>query len=80
MLFISCGLTNKLLFRWACHLIELEDSTDISEVQKEYIETKSGAGMASSSRTVCEHCDNGRHNKCIDTSNCYCAQNSHRML
>jgi hypothetical protein len=34
---------------------------DISASQKEYIETKSGAGMASSSRTVCGYCDDGRH-------------------
>lgn len=53
---------------------------DISASQKEYIETKSGAGMASSSRTVCGYCDNGRHNECINAPNCYCAKNSHRML
>jgi len=61
-------------------MIGLNDQWDMPIEQKEYIEAKSGAGMATSSRTICECCDAGRHNECKTISKCYCAKNSHRML
>jgi len=72
---------NNLLSRLEIlEIIELNDQWDISIGQKEYIETKSGAGMASSSRIICEYCDKGKHNECNTVSKCYCAKNGHRML
>jgi hypothetical protein len=58
----------------------LSDRPDLSKGQKEYIEAGSGAGIATSSRSVCDYCDEGRHNECNIASDCYCAKNGHRML
>jgi hypothetical protein len=57
----------------------MNDPSDFSVDQKQYIESKSGAGMSTTSRSVCEHCDMGKHNECT-ISNCYCAENGHRMI
>jgi hypothetical protein len=57
----------------------LDDHADISVDQKQYIESKSGAGMSTTPRIICEYCDVGRHDEC-SVSNCYCAENGHRML
>ncbi|MGC1131392.1 MAG: hypothetical protein WA941_01110 [Nitrososphaeraceae archaeon] len=58
----------------------MNDQREFSIAQKEYIESRSGAGMATSSRTICGYCDKGKHNECINAPNCYCAKNGHRML
>lgn len=71
----------KLLFRnRLLYITGLSDRRDLSKGQKEYIEAGSGAGMATSSREVCDYCDEGRHNECSTASKCYCAKNGHRML
>ena len=57
----------------------MNDLSDFSVDQKRYIESKSGAGMSTTSRPICEHCDMGRHNEC-SISYCYCAENGHRMV
>lgn len=61
-------------------MIRLKDFGDVSAEQKRYVEIKSGAGMATTSRSICEYCDKGLHNECTISSDCHCAKNSHRML
>jgi hypothetical protein len=53
---------------------------DISIEQMQYIEIRSGAGMATTSRTVCKYCDAGRHNECLTAAECYCAKCGHLMV
>jgi len=54
-------------------------SNNIPLDQRKYIESGS-SGTATSSRTICKDCDQGRHNECSTRSNCYCAKNGHRIL
>jgi hypothetical protein len=39
-----------------------------------------GAGMATTSRTICKYCDMGMHNECSTADECYCAKSGHRLL
>ena len=78
----SCNtITEAISFYLNCaFIIRMKDFGNVSAEQKQYIEIKSGAGMATTCRSICEQCDMGLHNECSTPYLCYCAKNSHRML